>query len=69
MVEFLFRSGLYAGCFCICFWAFMGIDFEKVIRKGRTRQAQMTLFLLSMACAYLVAQFLLGILYNNFFFS
>lgn len=67
MKEFILRTILYLTCFCTCFWAFMGIDFERFIRKGRTKQAQMILLLLSMACAYLVAQFLMGILYRNIF--
>lgn len=52
----------------ISFWALMGIDFEKIIRKGRTRQAQILLWILSMAIGYLVAQFMMGLIYRNIFF-
>ncbi len=69
MDTFIFTSMLYVCCFCISFWAFMGLDFEKFIRKGRTRQAQFMIMLISMATAYLVAQFLMAILYNNIFLS
>lgn len=67
MKEYILRTILYLSCFCVSFWAFMGLDFEKFIRKGRTRQAQMILLLISMAVGYLVAQFLMGLLYRNIF--
>lgn len=67
MKEYIYRTVLYLGCFCACFWAFMGLDFERFIRRGRTRQAQMILLLMSMAVGYLVAQFLMGLLYRNIF--
>lgn len=67
MKEFIYRTVLYLACFCVSFWALMGLDFERFIRKGRTKQAQMILLLVSMALAYLVAQFLMGLLYRNIF--
>ncbi len=69
MEAFIYQTVLYIICFCACFWAFMGLDFEKIIRKGRTHQAQIMLLLISMACAYLVAQFIMGITYINIFIS
>ncbi len=67
MKEYVYRTILYLSCFFVSFWALMGLDFERLIRRGRTRQAQVILFLLSMAIAYLVAQFLMGLLYRNIF--
>ena len=68
MVAYIYRCALYLGCFAVVFWAMMGLDFEKMIRKGRTAQAQMILVVVSMAVAYLVAQFLMGLLYRNIFY-
>lgn len=67
MKEYILRTILYLSCFCISFWALMGLDFERFIRKGRTKQAQMILLLAAMAMGYLVAQFLMGLLYRNIF--
>lgn len=68
MQAYIYRCVLYLSCFMISFWALMGIDFEKIIRKGRTRQAQILLWILSMAIGYLVAQFMMGLIYRNIFF-
>lgn len=67
MKEFIYRTVLYLVLFCVSFWALMGLDFERFIRKGRTRQAQILLLLGAMAMAYLAAQFLMGLLYRNIF--
>lgn len=67
MREYVLRCILYLSCFAVTFWALMGLDFERFIRKGRTKQAQMLLLLASMAIAYLAAQFLMGLLYRNIF--
>lgn len=43
--------------FIACYYALLGIDFERFIRKGQTLQAQILAALLAMGLSYLVTQF------------
>ena len=67
MPEIVFRIILHLGCFAISLYALEGIDFARFIRKGRTQQATILLFLLSMALGYLVAQFLMMLAFKYYF--
>ena len=42
----------------------MGVDFERVLRKGHGYKGQMLYFMCAMALAYLIAQFILNISVN-----
>lgn len=68
MGEILFRIILHLVCFGISLYALLGIDFGKFIHKGKTVQATLLLFLLSMALGYLVAQFLMMLSYRYIIF-
>jgi uncharacterized integral membrane protein (TIGR02327 family) len=67
MPDLLLRIVLHLASFAIALYALEGIDFARFIRKGRTTQATILLFLLSMALGYLVAQFLLMLAYRYYF--
>ena len=67
MNPFILRVLLYLSCFIISFWSLMGLDFERFIHKGKTAQAQMIVFLGAMAMAYLIAQFIMNLMYRNIF--
>lgn len=47
--------------FIACYWAILGIDFERFLRKGKTPQAQILAVLLAMGLGYLVMEFLLSL--------
>lgn len=67
MPEIVFRIILHIACFGVSLFALEGIDFSRFIRKGRTQQATVLLFLLSMALGYLVAQFLMMLAFRYYF--
>ncbi len=43
------------------YWALLGIDFSRFLRKGRTVEAQILCVLLAMALTYLVVEFLFSL--------
>ncbi len=67
MEGFIYRVVVYIGCFLASFWALLGLDFERFIRKGKTQQAQLLVLLMAMALGYLVAQFIMALMYKNIF--
>lgn len=52
------RIALSIVSFVICYWALLGVDFERFLRKGRTLEAQILCVLLAMALSYLVMEFI-----------
>lgn len=60
MIEEIIRIGIYLVSFVLCFYTLSALDLQKLLRKGKTVQAQILLLLLAMALAYLVAQFILN---------
>ena len=65
-VEEIGRILLYFITFGLSFYCLSGIDFAKVMlpKNDRPAKAQFLLILLSMALGYLVAQFILAIMYH-----
>lgn len=51
-------------CFFICFYALEAIDFAKIIRRNDTVRARLLLVLFSMGLGYLVAQFIMALMYS-----
>ncbi len=47
--------------FAFSYWAILGIDFSRFLRKGRTLEAQVISVLLAMALAYLVYEFIFAL--------
>ena len=58
-MQITIRIGLHILCFVLSLYALEGVDFARFFRRGRAKQAQVLLILLSMALGFLVAQFLL----------
>lgn len=64
MWPFLKELLVYFVAFGVSLYALSGVDFEKIMRKGRSAQIQALYIILSMAIAYLLGQFLLAIMYH-----
>ena len=67
-MKFILRVALYLVCYAASMYGWMAIDFSKLIHKGRTFQTQILLIVLSMSTAYLMAQFIMALLYRNIFY-
>ncbi len=67
-MKFVMRILLYLVCFMFSMFGWMSIDFSKLIHKGKTFQTQCLLMVLSMSTAYLMAQFIMALLYRNVFY-
>lgn len=52
------RITLILMSFGVSYWAILGIDFARFLRKGKTLEAQILSVLLAMALAYLVMEFI-----------
>lgn len=63
-LYFLLRAGIYLLSFVVVFYAAQCINYEKLLRKGHEKQAQVLWFLLVMALSYLVGSFVNIFLYN-----
>ena len=61
--SFLVKAIVYVVSFGISLYALGAIDYEKALKAGHVREAQILYFLLAMALGYLVGSFLLGFLY------
>lgn len=57
----IYRLILYFGSFILCYWALLGLDFERFIKPSKVKEAQLLCVLLAMGLAYLVVSFLLSI--------
>jgi len=66
MTEIIVRICLHLACFAIAWYALGSIDIARYIKQGHTKQAQILMFLLSMALGYLAAQFLLAIAFRYY---
>lgn len=63
MGLWIIRVILYVMCFILAFRAMNAWDFEKILKPGHTRQAQVLYWLIAAALGYLAAQFVLGLIY------
>ncbi|MCI5773616.1 MAG: DUF1146 family protein [Erysipelotrichaceae bacterium] len=54
---------IYVLSFSFAMYALQSVNYEKFIRSGKVTQAQFLYILLAMALGYLVAQFLLAIIF------
>lgn len=57
----LTRVGLYIVCFALSLYGLNAVHYEKILKGNHIRQAQVLYFLLAMALAYLVSEFMLGL--------
>ena len=63
MAEFIVRGLIYLICFILSFAGMSAVDFERFLKKGHVREAQILYWLLVLAFAALAAQFVLAFLY------
>lgn len=61
MESSIIRISVMLVCFIASFYTLSALKIEHLFRKNSTRQIQLFYFLASMAMAYLVAMFLLGL--------
>lgn len=60
----LLRIGVHFGALIISAYILIGVDFSKFLRKGHQDKAQLLYFAMTLALAYLIAQFLLSLSMN-----
>ena len=56
-------SSLSGFCFILSFTGMSAVDFERFLKKGHVREAQILYWLLVLALATLAAQFVMAFLY------
>ncbi len=65
-MSFIESLIIYFACFAASLYALSGVDFAKLMKKGRTIQIQALYLILAMAIAYLLGKFLMAIMYRSF---
>lgn len=63
----MLRIAVHLGALIISAYVLVGLDFSKILRKGHEDKAQLLYLMLTMALAYLLAQFLLSLSMNFVF--
>lgn len=58
-VQVIIRDVVYILCFILSMQAMQALNYEKLLKKGHVRQAQVLYFLLVMALAWLSGSFVL----------
>ncbi|MFV0550338.1 MAG: DUF1146 family protein [Anaerorhabdus sp.] len=64
MLDFLIRVFVYLGCFVLSMYGLSSVNYEKFMRSGKVRQAQVLYLLVAMGIAKLAAEFLMNIAYK-----
>jgi uncharacterized integral membrane protein (TIGR02327 family) len=64
LVRFIVKSAVYLVFFLVSWYALGAVDYEKSLKKGHVRQAQILYVLLVCALAYLAGSFFLSFLYT-----
>ena len=60
--SFVIRCLVYVMCFAISFYAMGSVNYEKLLKPGHTAQAQILYWLIVIALAYLVGQFVISLM-------
>ena len=63
MLRFWLKVLVYIVCFIFSFFGLSGLDFNRFLKQGKTAQGFILYFLICFALAYLVGNFLMGIIY------
>ncbi len=63
LASFAIRCLIYIMSFGISFYAMQSFNFEKLLKPGHTREAQVLYWLIVIALAYLAGQFVISFLY------
>ena len=61
-LQIIIRDIVYILCFILSMQAMQALNFEKLLKQGHVRQAQVLYFLLVMALAWLSGSFVLSFL-------
>lgn len=61
-VQVIIHDVIYILCFILSMQAMQALNFEKLLKQGHVRQAQVLYFLLVMALAWLSGSFVLSFL-------
>lgn len=61
MSDSIFRVIIYISCFMACFTCLSWVKFDRFLQPSKSKYGIFLLFILSMALAYLMAEFLLGL--------
>ena len=64
LVRFIVNSAVYLVFFLVSWYAMGALDYEKCLKQGHVRQAQILYVLLVCALAYLAGSFFLSFLYR-----
>ena len=59
MIDRIVETFIYLVCFLISLYAFSGIDFTRIMRKGRTQEIQALYLILALSVAYLLGNFII----------
>ena len=64
MVSFLIRAFVYIACFAASWFGMSAVNYEKFLKKGHVKEAQVLYFMIVAAMAYLAGSFILVFVYN-----
>jgi uncharacterized integral membrane protein (TIGR02327 family) len=64
LLTFVLRAGIYILSFVVVFYAMQSVNYEKLLKAGHVRQAQVLYFLIIIALSYLVGSFFNVFLYR-----
>lgn len=65
-MSFIESLIIYFFSFAVCLYALSGIDFARIMKKGRSFQIQVLYLVLGMSMAYLLGKFIMAIMYRSF---
>lgn len=63
MLKFYLKIAVYILSFGFVLYGLSALDFNRFIKKGSVRSGQVLYFMIAFALAYLVASFLMNIIY------
>ena len=64
MLDFYVKVMIYLFSFVMCFFGLSALDFNRFIKQGKMIQGQVLYYVISCALAYLVANFIMGLIYR-----
>lgn len=64
LFRFLARAAVYLVCFLLSWYAMGALDYEKLLKQGHVRQAQVLYVLMVIGLAWLAGSFILSFMYQ-----
>ena len=64
LITFIVKAGIYILAFAVTWFAMDAVNYEKLLKPGHVKQAQVFYFLIVIAIAYLVGSFCCVFLYQ-----